>query len=447
VRSTFRRWNNLFSKLQLITRHSKRRPLEKRFARYLRLELMEDRRMLATLTVNSLADTHINTDGVLTLREAVEVVQLGDKSGLDSLTATNQVIGTLGSSDTINFASTLNGGTITLSLLLGEIGFSKSLTIDASGLNNGITVNGNDPTPGHTGSGIRIFSITDTSTAGIDPPLVEIVGLTLKKADAFGDGGAIYSQGKLVIRDCNIIENQADRGAAVFVNVAGGGATSRNVLTIENCDIEDNEAFNGAGVYVVAGGADANTDIVAISGGTITNNTGLSSASGGGIYAELYGASMTISSTSLTLNEAANGGAIYAQLSSGASLHISGATITDNDAGYGAGIYATVSSASIFSVDQTTIHDNEAGGYGGGLYVNASDAESLAELSATTIDNNESASSGGGIYAVISSGARLTLNGSTLQENTASTMTCTDRTMMSFCPFNKIKVTSIRMAG
>ena len=38
---------------------------------------MEDRRMLAILTVNSLSDTHINTDGVLTLREAVEVVQQG----------------------------------------------------------------------------------------------------------------------------------------------------------------------------------------------------------------------------------------------------------------------------------------------------------------------------------------------------------------------------------
>ena len=88
--------------------------------------------MLATLTVNSFADTHINTDGVLTLREAVEVVQQGNTNGLDSTTIANQISGSLLSDNTIRFAQNVNGGMITLDrAFLGEIAFSKSLTIDA----------------------------------------------------------------------------------------------------------------------------------------------------------------------------------------------------------------------------------------------------------------------------------------------------------------------------
>lgn len=185
---------------------------------------MEERRLLAILTVNSLADSHINMDGVLTLREAIEVVQQGNTNGLDATTIANQISGSLASNNTITFAQNLDGGTVTLDLAFGQMSFSKSLTIDAGGLSSGITINGNDPTPAHTGQGIRIFNITDP-TSGAAPPLVTIVGMTLKGGDVgglLGRGGAIRSEARLVLRDCTFTDNEADLGGAIYVRVASG---------------------------------------------------------------------------------------------------------------------------------------------------------------------------------------------------------------------------------
>ncbi len=341
--------------------------------------------MLATLTVNSLGDTHINTDGALTLREAIEVVQQGSTLGLDSTTATNQISGAaFGTNDTINFASTLNNGTITLSLIFGEIAFSKSLVIDASGLSGGITVDGNDPTPGHTGQGIRIFDITDSSVAGSSPPSVSLVHLTLKKADISlplgtnGEGSAVRSEGFLTLQNCTIEQNQSDFGA-VYVEVAGGGSTSRNVLTIDNCDIENNEAFNGAGIYVAAGNSAANSDTITITGTMIRHNTGLSSGNGAGLYLDLhgngtYGPHASVVDSTITLNDGGNGAGAYAQLHDGASLTFTGTTFDENDASdKGAGLYCELTAAdltvdtSALTITRTRFDGNRAVDRGGAL--------------------------------------------------------------------------------
>ena len=125
--------------------------------RALRLECLENRCLLS-ITVNTLADENdVINNGTTSLREAIAAV-----------TATNNVI---------NFDSSvlgLNGGTITL--VRGEIEFTKSLTIDASTLSLGITIDANDPTtlgePGDVfGDGNRVFNIADTSF-GASPPLV-----------------------------------------------------------------------------------------------------------------------------------------------------------------------------------------------------------------------------------------------------------------------------------
>ena len=83
--------------------------------RKLRIEECESRRVLATFTVTSLAD-----DGPGTFRRAVETsnVQLGE--------------------DTIEFASDLSGGTISLSS--GEVVVDGSLIITAADLAQPITI-------------------------------------------------------------------------------------------------------------------------------------------------------------------------------------------------------------------------------------------------------------------------------------------------------------------
>jgi hypothetical protein len=106
------------------------------------MEGLENRQMLTVFTVNTTVDEDDGiADGQISLRDAIfEAV----------------------SGDTIDFNTSLNGGTITLDRTgLGEIDIAESLTIDASMLPAGITIDANDPTPGVlNGDGIRIFSIT-----------------------------------------------------------------------------------------------------------------------------------------------------------------------------------------------------------------------------------------------------------------------------------------------
>jgi hypothetical protein len=102
--NTFSNWKSILAKLGSWRAKCGKAGKRYHIQRPLRLEAMEERHMLATLTVNSFADTHINTDGVLTLREAVEVVQQGNTNGLDSTTIQNQISGSLGN-DIIYFAS------------------------------------------------------------------------------------------------------------------------------------------------------------------------------------------------------------------------------------------------------------------------------------------------------------------------------------------------------
>ena len=84
--------------------------------RLLRIEPLEDRRLLAVATVTTLADTIDFTDGVTSLREAIF--------------AANTVSG----ADTIEFDSSLTaGGPATILLTMGELVITDSLTINGPG--------------------------------------------------------------------------------------------------------------------------------------------------------------------------------------------------------------------------------------------------------------------------------------------------------------------------
>ena len=118
MRGLSRDWNATSAKLRLGRRRKHRSYAHNAaYRRPLRVEPLEDRRMLAILTVNSaVADTHINTDGVLTLREAIEVVNQGNINGLDSATIQNQINGAITSNNIIRFDPSLNGDEILLKL-------------------------------------------------------------------------------------------------------------------------------------------------------------------------------------------------------------------------------------------------------------------------------------------------------------------------------------------
>jgi hypothetical protein len=122
-------WNSTLAKLGW--KKNSRRGASRRggshYRRPLRMEPLEDRRLLATLIVNTNADTTLNDlDNVLSLREAILAVNNGNAAGL-SATEQLQISGpAFGTNDTIQFAPSLNGQTISLVGALGEMPISKS---------------------------------------------------------------------------------------------------------------------------------------------------------------------------------------------------------------------------------------------------------------------------------------------------------------------------------
>jgi len=248
-------------------------------------EQLEDRRMLSTIPVTLASDAASPVDdGEITLREAIQYVNgvtvpAADQTAFD--------FANLGTNDTIVFstelADGLNGATITLTN--GELLITRSVTIDASMLSDGITIDasGNDskaiPVPGD-GDGSRVLNIEFSSNLDTS---VTLAGLTITGGDVpFGpfpsdsSGGGIRVAGdldqnrsfSLSIRDSNISGNYASESG-------GGIAISASV------------PFFMAGTVVQ----------IDISGSTIENNTaagtsapGLGShAGGGGIFVDIDG--------------------------------------------------------------------------------------------------------------------------------------------------------------
>lgn len=224
----YRCWQNGLKKYRFLRETESNCRRRGRRARRLRLEGLEGRYMLATLTVNTAIDEQdFNvTDGDISLRDAIEFASPGD---------------------TINFSSPLDGVAITLNGSLGELAIEETLTIDASMLSNGLTIDasGADPTPTQNNfDGIRIFNITDP-TSGSNPPLVTLRGLALKGGDANGFGGAISSTASLEIENCMITDNHARRGGAIDAFL-----WRNSTITITNSVISGNSTISeGGAIY------------------------------------------------------------------------------------------------------------------------------------------------------------------------------------------------------
>jgi hypothetical protein len=107
--------------------------------------------MLATLTVNIDGDGIVTNNGQLTLREAIAYVNGTDTPGSLDSAQIDETQDQLGTNDKIVFSSGLNGETITLTQ--GELLITQIVTIDASLLSGGITIDGGGGTDGIVGNG------------------------------------------------------------------------------------------------------------------------------------------------------------------------------------------------------------------------------------------------------------------------------------------------------
>ena len=124
------RWTSLFTN-RLPKGARRKRRKESVLSRRLAVETLEDRRMLAVITVDSLLDNFDpgapTSDGVVTLREAITAANTNAVSG-DAPAGSG--------ADTILFDAALSGQTITLGGT--ELEITDTLTIDFS-LGIGIT--------------------------------------------------------------------------------------------------------------------------------------------------------------------------------------------------------------------------------------------------------------------------------------------------------------------
>ena len=440
MRSLPSSWNNTLTRLGFKRRKNRRtKPPKSHRGKKLGLEALEERRVLATITVTDNSDGSLASlagDGEISLREAIHAANTN--SSVDG-----SVAGEIGA-DTIVFAANLSGGTLIMDRTQGQFVIDESLTIDASSLTDRLTIDADDPTLEHNGDGIRVFHVEDSSN-GVNPPEFEINSLRLINADrndpnsSDGYGGAIQSEGLLTIRNSVFEDNGGFNGGAIFIDLNHSSLPSSEILTVEDSYFINNSSGNQGGA-IFASTQDTSSEI-RIDNSVFTLNQ--AEEFGGGAYLEYdiangdYSGSpnsgIFVSDTTFDTNSAREGGGAFISL---------GRRADDSH---------NVAEEALLDMQRSLISGNTAENRGGGLYLyGAGGSELLIQDSRITGNRTgedringqgESPFSGGGVYAYMVSGplgqfssgsnpsnpdndnpalvARLTIAGTTIDTNVA----------------------------
>lgn len=358
--------------------------------RKLKLEPLEDRRMLATFTVTNLLDGPVTAAGQLpgSLRQA-----LFDANALAG-------------ADEIEFA--VNG---TLTLTAGELRVTSELTIEGPGAELlTIDASGNDPTPTtHNGDGSRIFRIDDGNDSQF--LAVEISGLMLTGGDAGGAfeqsaGGAIFSRESLTLFDATLTDNASrSSGGAIYSANAQDGLT-----VIYDTDIVNNEAAGSGGGLHITGAA--NITRVLVNGNLAKDGSG-----GGGWFSTGTTLQLVhILDSEFSENTCAHEGGGF----SGTYFTLTGSQITGNTAGIEgnslAGRGGGVSVDGISTIEDNYFSDNHASEVGGALNIGLDFSTTATLVKNNIITRNYAEGGGGGI----NTRAKTTITGNTISENTTN---------------------------
>ncbi len=215
--------------------------------------------------------------------------------------------------DTINFDSSLNGQTITLTR--GELLVGKSVTINGPGANL-LAVNGN--------AASRVFRIGFGKT-------VTISGITIKNGGIANGAGIYNNHATLTVDSCTLSGNFGGLwGGAIYNDGSDYGSA---MLTVTNSTLNGNRANDGAGIYNYGHYGSATLEVL---NSTIRGNT--AGAWGAGIYnfGALGSATLEVVNSTVSGNSADSGGGIYNDGYSGgsnASLTITNSTLSGNVGG------------------------------------------------------------------------------------------------------------------
>jgi parallel beta-helix repeat protein len=401
--------NSILAKLASIKGNRRTRSRVHHLGRRLRMEGLENRRMLTTYTVNYATDELDGiADGQISLRDAVAAAAA--------------------SGDTIDFnPAHLNGNSIALTLGQIEI-VGKSLTIDGGA--SGITINAYDPTSTqNNGDGSRIFNITGSSTN-----LVTLKNLTLTGGDVTGSGGAIYSTASLDIEDCTI------EGNNVFGSMPIGGGifaeSSNGSINIQNSKIDGNYATTNTSSALSHGaGASLSAGTVTIADTSISHNdaVGLESNVGGLYIKAESNQSVMLIRVAINDNHAEDDVGGLAIENNGGNVTLIACSIlrniADHDDGDGfdpdddicAGVYLQTAGGGSTTIENCLISENIVTGpniNGGGLYIR-SDEDCTTTIRNSTISNNEANGNGGGIWITAGLSTTTTIQNCTISGNKA----------------------------
>jgi hypothetical protein len=309
-------------------RPTKAKPLNP-LNRHLTFEPLEDRRMLANVTVSNLND--LVNGNVASIAD----LTAGDGGDGISLREAIQAANNTNGADTVDFAAALSaGGTINL---LSQLLISDALTIDASALTGELKL--------VAGFGFRVLNIDDGDAN--NQSAVQLLHLTLTGGFIFGDlffsdAGAIFNRENLTITGCSIAGNHASS--------RGGGIFNEGTATVIDSTLADNwGGFAGGGIF--NGG---NLEVI---NSTISGN-GTATYSGG-VYNNGSGMATILGST-LTDNYGYYGGAIYNR---NGTMTITNSTLSGNTAGWFGGGMGNTGTAAVTS---STFTGNSAI-YGGGI--------------------------------------------------------------------------------
>jgi hypothetical protein len=171
-------------------------------------------------------------------------------------------------------------------------------------------------------------------------------GAFVTTVDGGGSGSVFVIDSTIVtITDMTIQNGSATSGGGILT--LGSAAD----LTLQNCEVVGNTASSGAGIFNTAG-------TVAITVNTIAGNT--ASYLGGGIYNS--GEPITIDSSIIYGNSAVYGGGLYVYYYSvGSDVTITNSTIAMNSANSGAAIYASTTDSTV-TIASSTISENVTSG-------------------------------------------------------------------------------------
>jgi len=378
--------------------------------RALRGEQLEDRRMLAVITVNTVADVIDFNYRATSLREAIF--------------AANTVPGP----DEIVFDFPFRTPA-KIVLTEGELQITDSLTITGPGAELlTIDASGNDPTPDEdNGDGSRVFNIDDDQTGLID---VELLGLTLTGGDlpfASSGGGSVYSSENLTVRASVLIGNHHARsGGAILTTWSGSPSEDHRLLRVIDCELSHNRSREGAAIRssittVTIVGTTISNNIGDLYGGALTSirgdvsfvesniNNNSAGIAGGGI--EMLAGTLSITGSTVSNNSVTDdgsgrgGGGIYF---GGKALTISASSVSGNstagDRSAGGGVYVSRFTSARITISESSISNNSTVGNsssGGGLYVHGPRDFHFAEISDSTISGNSTSgesSQGAGIF-------------------------------------------------